>query len=50
MAVEDLGASLKQWPEAIIATITEKLNFKDFEKAFDQHDDEEIKVVIEWNH
>ncbi|RYZ19499.1 MAG: alcohol dehydrogenase, partial [Chitinophagaceae bacterium] len=48
MAVEDLGAGLLKWPAAMNAIITEKINFQDFEKAFHQHSDEEIKVVIEW--
>jgi len=48
MAVDDLHASLQKWPEAINAIITEKINFQDFQKAFHQHSDDEIKVVIEW--
>jgi hypothetical protein len=48
MAVEDLGACMKQWPDEIKAMITERVPVKSFDEALHQHSDEEIKVVVEW--
>jgi len=48
MAVNDLAASLEKWPDAINAIITEKVPFKDFDRALHQHNEDEIKVVVEW--
>jgi threonine dehydrogenase-like Zn-dependent dehydrogenase len=48
MAVEDLAASLQQWPEAIKAVITEKIPYENFDRALHQHSMDEIKVVVEW--
>lgn len=48
IAVADLQKSLQQWPDAIKSIITEKLPFTQFEKALHQHNDNEIKVVVDW--
>lgn len=48
MAVDDLYGSHIKWPEAINRIITERVPFKDFDKALHQHSVDEIKVVIEW--
>jgi threonine dehydrogenase-like Zn-dependent dehydrogenase len=48
MAVADLQASYVRWPEAINQVITEKIPFTDFLSAFHHHDENEIKVVIDW--
>jgi threonine dehydrogenase-like Zn-dependent dehydrogenase len=49
MAVEDLNASLKKWPDTITAVITERVPFQEFDKAFHQHSTDEIKVFVEWS-
>jgi threonine dehydrogenase-like Zn-dependent dehydrogenase len=50
MAVQDLHRCLQQWPEAIKSVITEKVPYDNFDKALHQHDVNEIKVVVVWNH
>ncbi|MFL5740299.1 MAG: glucose 1-dehydrogenase [Flavisolibacter sp.] len=49
MAVDDLKACLQKWPDAIEAIITERIPYRDFDKALHQHSADEIKVVVEWN-
>lgn len=49
IAVHDLEACLTQWPEEIKAIITETIPYHDFQKAFDHHSVDEIKVVVEWD-
>jgi len=49
MAVNDLNACLKQWPDAIKAVITEKIPYRQFDKALHQHSANEIKVVVDWS-
>ena len=49
MAVDDLGASLKQWPEAIKAVITDKIPYQDFDAALHNHNANEIKVTVQWS-
>ena len=48
VAVQDLEACLKQWPDEIKSIITETLPYHDYQKAFDHHSVDEIKVVVEW--
>ena len=48
IAVQDLEACLKQWPDEIKSIITETLPYHDYQKAFDHHSVDEIKVVVEW--
>jgi threonine dehydrogenase-like Zn-dependent dehydrogenase len=49
MAVDDLNACLKQWPDAIKSIITEKVPYKEFDKALHDHNANEIKVVVDWS-
>lgn len=49
MAVDDLGASLKQWPAALNAVITEKIPYQNFDAALHHHDANEIKVTVQWS-
>ena len=49
MAVADLEASMKQWPDAIKRVITEKIPYTQFNQALHQHSVDEIKVVVEWS-
>lgn len=48
MAVDDLGASLKQWPDAIKAVITDKIPYQSFDAALHNHSANEIKVTVQW--
>lgn len=48
MAVDDLAASLQQWPDAIRGTITEKVPVARFADALHTHSPDEIKVVVQW--
>lgn len=48
MAVNDLNACLQKWPEPIRTVITEKIPYRQFEKALHQHAADEIKVVVDW--
>lgn len=48
MAVEDLYACQKKWPEAISRIITERVPYANFETALHPHLVDEIKVVVEW--
>jgi hypothetical protein len=48
MAVDDLGACLQKWPDAIKAVITEKIPFQQFDAALHNHSADEIKVVVDW--
>lgn len=48
MAVEDLYASYKKWPEAIGRIITERVPYQNFKTALHPHSVDEIKVVVEW--
>lgn len=49
MAVNDLLAAERKWPDLIESIITERVPVNDFEKAFQKHSSEEIKVVINWS-
>lgn len=49
MAVDDLNACLQRWPDAIKAVITEKIPYRQFDKALHQHSANEIKVVVDWS-
>lgn len=48
IAVKDLEASLKKWPDQINSIITEKYSYTQFDKALHNHSADEIKVVISW--
>ncbi|MFC5270249.1 glucose 1-dehydrogenase [Adhaeribacter terreus] len=49
MAVEMLQQSYRKWPEVVNQLITSRIPFEDFQTALHQHDDDEIKVVVEWH-
>jgi threonine dehydrogenase-like Zn-dependent dehydrogenase len=49
MAVDDLNASLKKWPGAIKAVITDKIPYQNFDAALHNHSAEEIKVTVQWS-
>jgi glucose 1-dehydrogenase len=48
MAVKDLEACMKQWPDAIKSVITGKIPFTQFNEALHAHSANEIKVVVDW--
>lgn len=48
MAVDDLYGCHQKWPEAMSRIITERVPYKNFEKALHQHSEDEIKVVVQW--
>lgn len=48
MAVADLHGCFEKWPDAIKKVITEHIPFEYFEKALEQHTQNEIKVVVDW--
>lgn len=49
MAVDDLGASLKKWPNALKAVITDKIPYQNYDAALHNHAADEIKVTVLWN-
>jgi threonine dehydrogenase-like Zn-dependent dehydrogenase len=49
MAVDDLNTCLQKWPASIKAVITEKVPYRQYDKALHQHSAGEIKVVVDWN-
>lgn len=49
MAVDDLNASLKRWPDDIKAVITDKIPYQNFDAALHNHSAEEIKVTVQWD-
>ena len=49
MAVDDLAQARLLWGDHITKLITHHHPYADFEAAFHQHTDDEIKAVIEWN-
>lgn len=49
IAVKDLNHSLQKWPDAIKAVITQKIPYRQYDKALHQHSADEVKVVVEWN-
>jgi len=48
MAVDYLEKSLKKWPELIRSVITNRIPYKEYDRALHEHDENEIKVVVEW--
>ncbi|MBK0402644.1 glucose 1-dehydrogenase [Adhaeribacter sp. BT258] len=49
MAVEMLEQSYRKWPDVVNKLLTARIPFTDFKTALHQHDENEIKVVIEWH-
>ena len=49
IAVSDLNAALKKWPDQIKAVITEKTPYQDFDAALHNHSADEIKVTVQWS-
>lgn len=49
MAIEDLEAAKKQFPEAMANIITDRHAYIDFAAALSHHGSDEIKCVLEWN-
>jgi threonine dehydrogenase-like Zn-dependent dehydrogenase len=48
MAVEMLLQSYQKWPEAVNQLITSRILYPDFQMALHHHNDDDIKVVVEW--
>jgi threonine dehydrogenase-like Zn-dependent dehydrogenase len=48
MAVDDLAHAHARWGKHMDALITQRHPADDFEAALEHHDDNEIKVVLEW--
>ena len=48
IAVQNLDASLERWSDTVQNIITQKIPFTRFAEAFDHHDANEIKVVVDW--
>lgn len=48
MAVDELGAAFRQWPDILRSVITERIPYPKFENALHDHGPDEIKVVVEW--
>lgn len=46
--LKDLETAKTKWPEAVEKLITHTFSYPDFEKGFESHGSDEIKVVIEW--
>jgi threonine dehydrogenase-like Zn-dependent dehydrogenase len=49
IAVRDLSYASLRWGDHISRLITHRHHYSDFGKAFERHDAEEIKAVIEWS-
>jgi threonine dehydrogenase-like Zn-dependent dehydrogenase len=49
VAVDDLAACLKRWPDQIRAVITERIPYEDFDAALHNHSADEIKVTVQWS-
>lgn len=50
MAIEDLEAAHRKFPEAMANIITDKHPYTDFAEALGHHSADEIKCVLEWDH
>jgi glucose 1-dehydrogenase len=48
LAVSDLVQAQARWHEHVADLITHRHNYTEFENAFQHHDSDEIKVVLEW--
>ncbi len=46
--IEELSGANQKYPEAIRKVITDKIPVDQFQKAFEVHDVNSIKTVIEW--
>ena len=47
--MNDLVQAQTRWHEHVTDLITNRHNYTEFESAFQHHDSEEIKVVLEWS-
>lgn len=50
LAVDDLLQARYRWGDLLTRLITHRYPYASFRDAFGQHDDDEIKVVLEWSH
>ena len=48
MAVDDLARAESRWPGAVQKLITARHAWGDFENAFESHESDSVKTVIEW--
>jgi threonine dehydrogenase-like Zn-dependent dehydrogenase len=49
LAVNDLAQAQARWREHVAQLITNRYEYADFDKAFQHHDADEIKVVLQWS-
>ena len=48
LAVDDLTQARLRWGDHIEKLITHRYPYTEYEKAFHEHSDDEIKSVVEW--
>jgi threonine dehydrogenase-like Zn-dependent dehydrogenase len=46
--IKDLELATKKWPGVVEQLITHRFSAENFQKAFENHGPDEIKMVIEW--
>jgi glucose 1-dehydrogenase len=49
MAVDDLSRARLRWGDHVAGLITHRLPFADYKSVLTRHEQDEIKVVLEWN-
>ena len=49
LAVNDLAQAQARWHEHVAQLITNRYEYADFDNAFQHHDADEIKVVLQWS-
>ncbi len=50
MGIRDLEKAKNLWGDLVDEIITNRIPYRDFEKALQQRSDDDIKTVIEWDH
>ena len=48
MAVKDLLSARLRWDDHVANLITHRYTYTEFKSAFEHHESDEIKAVLEW--